>query len=138
MLHVKWREVEHITDAVLRHIIKEKVGGLAVRVYKADAVTCADILNGHILKKRGLPHAGLPDDIHVPRAVALLDAERNPFAARVGLAKVGDGFGSDVRLEGHDSIIRLLQAKKSWREFPSRTRKKLDQTTLPCRYSHTR
>ena len=76
---------------MFRNVIKEKVGGLAVRVNEADAVAIPYILNGHVLKKRGFPHARLPNDIHVPRAVARLDAKRNAPPARVGLAEVGDG-----------------------------------------------
>ncbi len=90
IIHIKRSEIHHIADAMFGHIVKEEVGGLAVRVYEADAVAVADILNRHILKHRALTHAGLADDIGMARAVGRLDAEGNSLAARVGGAEVSN------------------------------------------------
>src|SRR3989338_4814470 len=77
IFHIKRREVQHIADALLRNILKQKLGCFAVWVNKSDTLAILNILNGHIFQKRGFPHSGFADDIHMTRAILSFYTKRN-------------------------------------------------------------
>src|SRR3989344_3142673 len=89
MLQVERRKVHHVFDALLGHVLHNPVGGAAVRVDKGDSLAVADVLDGHVFQQGRFAHAGLADDVHVPRAVLALDAKRQFLAPRVRLGKIG-------------------------------------------------
>src|SRR3989344_2227928 len=62
IFHIKRSEVEHIPNTFFRHILKKFLRRTTVRINKSQTVAVLNILNGHILKKSGFPHAGFADD----------------------------------------------------------------------------
>ena len=93
MLHIERREVDDVVNAVRRHVLHNAVGGRAMRIDKGHTLTVADVLYGHIFEQGRLAHAGLADDVHVPRAILALNAERQLLAPRVRFGKVRDFIG---------------------------------------------
>ena len=74
-------------------IFEQLLRGAAVRVDEGETFAVPDVLDGEILEQGRLAHARLPDHVHVPLAVLLLDAEGHALAARIGGGEVSDALG---------------------------------------------
>ena len=80
--------VSHVPDDVtLRHVLRRRCRQIAVGINETQALSRRHVLADHVLQKRGLTGAGLPDDVLVEEAVSAKNAEGSVRRAGVGGAE---------------------------------------------------
>src|SRR3989338_96401 len=80
-------KINDIFYSFLRDKVQQIVGGVAVRVNKADASSGLYVLDGHILQKLRLTHPGRTDHVHMAPSVVFLYAKSYPIAPEIRLTK---------------------------------------------------
>jgi hypothetical protein len=86
-----WRvEIDDPFPLFSRNGPEDAFDRISMRIYEREPATCFQVLKGQGLKERGLSHAGLADDVHMGKAVCLLDTEKAVAVVVVGAGEVGD------------------------------------------------
>jgi hypothetical protein len=90
-LRAIWRvEIDDPLLLFSRNGSEDAFDRISMRIYEREPATCFQVLKGKGLKERGLPHAGLPDDVDMGETVGLLDNEAAVAVVEVGAGEIGD------------------------------------------------